>query len=119
MYQVKPVLIRKVLICFKNGDSPAKICKEYGLSERNYFTILKKFPNQFEKAKNKRIMNQKKKKDFTKRKPGLQAKAQPKQSKITAEDRIKILERKLELQQKENAELKGLLELAKEHLGKF
>ena len=118
MYQVEPVLIQKVLICFKNGDSPAKICKEFGLSERNYCTILKKFPNQFEKAKNKRIMNQKKNK-LKNIKPVLQSVPRPKKTKITDEERIKILERKLELQKKENDELKCLLEVAKEHLGKF
>jgi hypothetical protein len=114
-----PELCQKILTLFKNGDSPFKICKEYGISEHNFRSIILKYPELFSHAKKIRLMNQnKKRKKIKDLHTGPTVTHSPEIVKITDEDRIKILERKLELSRKENEQLKNLLGVAKEYLGK-
>lgn len=114
-----PELCEEILILFQNGESPAKICSVFELSERNYCSILKKYSEKFAAFKEMRLMNQKKNKKHKQRLHlGPVVEVILDGPKITAEERIKILERKLELERKENQQLKDLLDVAKEHLGK-
>jgi hypothetical protein len=53
-----PELCQKILTLFKNGDSPFKICKEHGISEYNFRSIILKYPELFSHAKKIRLMNQ-------------------------------------------------------------
>lgn len=112
-------LIGDLLIAYRNGLSPSKICISFGLSERGYFDIIKKYPS-FQKSKKIRIMNQKKKRDsFKTNLHGNQVEESKKVKSITPEEKISHLQQKLEHEQKKNKELEELLKLAKEKLGKF
>lgn len=117
-----PALAKKVLVDYRNGLSPAKICYQYGLSEKNYRTILEKYSPAFKRVRRIREMHQAKARELMKKNrfKGNKVKSDGQRSKkMTAEEKIKHLQRQLENERKKNQELETILEVAKEHLGKF
>ena len=108
-----------ILKAFAAGESPAKICIAYGLSERGYFDLIRKHPKGFLRAKKTRLMNQKKKREKAKTlKQGTPTDPVSKGPKMTTDEQIAKLERQLENERKKNKDLEKLLEIAKEFLGK-
>lgn len=117
---VDHALCKKILEPFKQGISPAKICQIVGMSETAYNRLLKRHPELFNKAKKLRLMNQKKKRNLVQTNlHGEKTDSQKNKTKITPEEKIRALEIRLAKEQKKNAELETLLEVAKEYLGKF
>lgn len=112
--------IETILLDYKNGLSPAAICKRTGITEKNYALILKKHSLEFEGLKAMRKSKQKeKRKSDSGRHHDRPATVIESKNKITAEEKLKHLEALLEKEKKKNKDLESLLELAKDHLGKF
>lgn len=112
-------LIDDLLNAYSSGLSPSKICISFGLSERGYFDIVKKYPV-FQKLKKIRKMNQKKKRNSLKiNLHGEKVKEIKKTTAITPEEQLIQLQKRLEHEQKKNKDLEDLLKVAKEKLGKF
>ena len=112
-------LLKEILQDYINGMSPSSICRKFGLSERNYGSILKQYSAAFGEAKEARSMNQKMRRDLLKKNHSGAPVEEVKKKKITANEKIAHLEKLLQIEQKKNQELESLLKVAKDHLGKF
>ena len=115
----KPLILSQILSMYRNGCRTSRICLTFGLSERRYYELVKRHAQEFERVKKKRLMNQKKKsKTIKELHQGEKVKTFSSSKKITPEERIAELERRLKNEQKKNQQLEALLEVANEFLGK-
>lgn len=116
----KPLKIDQILSLYQSGATSSRICLTFGLSERRYYELLKRHSVEFQSVKEIRLMAQKKKlsllRDLHK---GPKVDLVKTKERITANEKLAQLERRLEIERKKNLELEGLLKLAQEHLGKF
>jgi hypothetical protein len=116
----KPVNLDQIVAAVSGGLSSSRICVLFGLSETRYYQMVRNHPKQFEAAKKKQLMAQKKKqKEVKELHQGPKVRPSTPQKRITPEEKVQSLEKQLERQQKENDELRRLLEVAQEHLGKL
>lgn len=114
------VNLPQIISAFRNGATASRICIAFGLSERRYYELLKRHSEQFDAAKKKRLMNQKKKiKSIQQRHKGPTVDGAIPKKKISSDEKVAHLEKRLELERKKNEQLEELLKIAKEHLGKF
>lgn len=107
-----------MLSAYRNGNSPASICRQFELSERNYGSILLKYRVEFAEARECRKMNQKRSRDKLKSSHAGDKVSPRPSKKITPEDKIEHLESQLDHERNKNKELEELLRIAKEQLGK-
>jgi hypothetical protein len=112
-------LYQKIIRDYGRGISPAQLCRTYDLTEHTFYGILKKFPLKTKAAKAKALLVRKQKHKSGQLNQTVIPKPEEKYPKISDAEKIAHLEKMLENEKKKNRELETLLEVAKDHLGKF
>jgi hypothetical protein len=114
------VNLPEIIAAVSGGLSASKICVLFGLSETRYYELVRNHSKQFESAKQMRFMAQRKKlKDLKHRQQGPKVEIPKSSKKITSDEKVVHLEKRLEREKKRNEELERLLKIAQEHLGKL
>ena len=105
---------------YAKGNSQGKICRAFGISEHNYYSILRANPALKAKVNEKRVVNLKKKRKFGETNLiGKKVTVKIPKTKIAPSEKIKHLEKRVQNKDKKIRELKELLRITKEHLGKL